>query len=239
MGVQESRVALVRDGTLETLPVGPSEPLLAAARRLAGPDAARVVADDLAASPPRFTLVDDGDRVTLRPMVAGDLVWLAKWRTNPRVAAWWDQDPDDVEGLRAHYGPDLDPSSGTRLWIAEQRGRSVGFVQDYVVGDHPEYALLAGHPDALGVDYLVGEDGWAGRGFGTRMLWEWLLLVRRTRPEVGECFAAPDHRNTASRRVLAKLGFQEGVWFDEPRKDGGVDTVVGHTLDLAAVLGER
>lgn len=239
MSAQAARVALVRSGVLETLPVEAGESLLAAVRRLAGPDARRVVADDLASRPPRFALVDDADRVTLRPMVAGDLVWLARWRNNPRVAPWWDDDPDDVEGLREQYGPDLDASTATRLWIAEQRGRSVGFVQDYVVGDHPEYALLTGHPDAMGVDYLVGEDGWAGRGFGTRMLWEWLLLVRRTRPEVTQCFAAPDHRNTASRRVLAKVGFEEGVWFDEPRKDGGVDTVVGYTLDLDAVLGAR
>ena len=50
-------------------------------------------------------------------------------------------------------------------------------------------------------------------------------------------FAAPDHRNAASLRILAKAGFTEGLWFDEPLPDGSVDTVVGCTLDVARVLG--
>jgi aminoglycoside 6'-N-acetyltransferase len=37
--------------------------------------------------------------------------------------------------------------------------------------------------------------------------------------------------------MLDKAGFERGVWFDEPRADGSVGTVVGCTLDLPAVLG--
>ena len=38
-------------------------------------------------------------------------------------------------------------------------------------------------------------------------------------------------------RVLAKLGFTEGLWFDEPQSDGRVDTVVACSLDVAQVMG--
>jgi RimJ/RimL family protein N-acetyltransferase len=222
----------------QTTPLRPGESLLHAAERLVGAErAGRLVARDLSAAPPRFGIVSPGDEVCLRPMTHGDLPWLTRWRNTPRVAKWWDDDPDDLEGLTRQYGPDISPETATRLWIAEHRGRSVGFLQDYRVGDHPEYALLAGHPDALGVDFLVGEEYWAGRGFGTRMLWAWLLLVRASDPGLEQCFAAPDHRNTASRRVLAKVGFEEGVWFDEPVPGRPPATVVGHTLDLAGVLG--
>ena len=37
--------------------------------------------------------------------------------------------------------------------------------------------------------------------------------------------------------MLAKAGFVEGLWFDEPGHDGGVDTVVGGTFDVATVIG--
>jgi len=53
---------------------------------------------------------------------------------------------------------------------------------------------------------------------------------------VRELFAAPDHRNTRSLRVLEKLGATQGLWFDEPRSDGGVDTVVGCRIDVGQVL---
>jgi aminoglycoside 6'-N-acetyltransferase len=38
-------------------------------------------------------------------------------------------------------------------------------------------------------------------------------------------------------RVLAKLGFREGPWFDEPGPHGRVDTVVGCALDVTQVMG--
>ena len=83
----------------------------------------------------------------------------------------------------------------------------------------------------------MGEPSLVGRGLGTVMLWAWLLSARRRYGDVTTFFAAPDHRNAASLRVLAKLGFVEGTWFDEPQPDGSVATVVGCTLDVARVVG--
>jgi len=37
-------------------------------------------------------------------------------------------------------------------------------------------------------------------------------------------------------RVLAKLGATQGLWFDEPNDRGGVDTVVGCSIDVSRVL---
>jgi aminoglycoside 6'-N-acetyltransferase len=64
-----------------------------------------------------------------------------------------------------------------------------------------------------------------------------MLRTRRRFPDATAYFAAPDHRNAASLRVLAKAGFAEGVWFDEPDNRGGVTTMVGCSLDVAQVLG--
>ena len=50
-------------------------------------------------------------------------------------------------------------------------------------------------------------------------------------------FAAPDHANAASLRILDKVGFVRGTWFDEPQRDGTTATVVGCTLDVRSVLG--
>jgi aminoglycoside 6'-N-acetyltransferase len=64
-----------------------------------------------------------------------------------------------------------------------------------------------------------------------------MARARNRFPDATAYFAAPDHRNTASLRMLAKAGFEEGTWFDEPQPDGTVDTVVGCTLDVRRVLG--
>ena len=86
------------------------------------------------------------------------------------------------------------------------------------VGDYPDYAMLCPDPAAIGVDYAIGEPEWIGRGLGTRLVWAWMLRAKRRFPDATSYFAAPDHRNKASLRVLAKVGFTEGVWFDEPRR---------------------
>jgi RimJ/RimL family protein N-acetyltransferase len=205
-----------------------------AADRLS-PEAGPTLALDLSGDPLRFRT--DPERVfSVRPMTAGDLADVVRWVNAPHVSRWWD-DHRTLEQVRAHYGPALRGDDPTRLWIWEVNGRSVGFAQDYRIGDHPDYALLTARPDAVGFDYAVGEPAFVGRGLGTSLLWVFLRDIVWPAYDAAEFFAAPDHRNAASRRVLAKLGFTEGVWFDEPGAGGRSDTVVGCSLDVVRVMG--
>lgn len=196
-----------------------------------------VLAVDLSGDPLYFG-TDEENRFAVRPMTEGDLVVdVERWVNTEHVARWWD-DRRTTEQVAAHYGPAIRGEKPTRLWIWEVNGRSVGFAQDYRIADHPEFALLCGRPDAVGFDYLVGELAFTGRGLGTSLLWVFLRdIVAPAYPDCGELYAAPDHRNLASRRVLAKVGATEGLWFDEPRSDGTVATVVGCSVDVAKVMG--
>ena len=97
------------------------------------------------------------------------------------------------------------------MWVVEVNGRSVGFVQDYRIGDYPDYAVLGPDPDG---DRRRLRDRRAelasAAGSGARMLWAWMLRARSRFPEAASYFAAPDHRNAASLRILAKAGFVAG-----------------------------
>lgn len=220
------------------------EPWLAAAVRRATDIGltGSVLAVDLSGDPLVFG-VDDQHWFAVRPMTRGDFRDVSRWVDQPHVARWWDQQrsPEQVE---AHYGPALAGEDPTRLWVFEANGRSVGFAQDYRIGDHPDYALLTGKPEAVGIDYAIGEPAFVNRGLGTSLLW--VLIRDRVVPsydDLHEVHAAPDHRNAASLRVLAKLGFEQGTWFDEPhdpkQPDGPVDTVIGCTLDVAQVVTDQ
>jgi RimJ/RimL family protein N-acetyltransferase len=229
-----------RDGALLSGAVGPGEGWYGAALRLLaehGRQSDVPVAEDLSGAVKRFGCAAE-PTIGIRPMVRGDFPDVVRWQRQPHVARWWSSEAPDVAGAERHYGPALDGADPTRMWVVEVNGRSVGFVQDYRIGDHPEYAVLTGRPDAVGLDYAIGEPAWVGRGIGTRMLWVFLRdVVRPHYPEASTFFAAPDHRNAASLRVLGKLGFRQGLWFDEPQPDGRVDTVVGCSLDVCPVLG--
>lgn len=205
-----------------------------AADRLAG-GRGPVLAVDLSDEALRFC-VDDDHRFALRPMTEGDLPDVTRWVNMPHVATWWDgrRSPEQVA---AHYAPGIRGEHPVRYWVWEVNGRSVGFCQDYRIADHPGFALLCGRPDAIGFDYVIGEAAFVDRGLGTKLLWVFLrdLVVPAYGP-VRELFAAPDHRNARSRRVLAKLGATEGLWFDEPQSDGTAHTVVGCSIDVPTVL---
>lgn len=215
--------------------VRPGESWAAAARRTCASMTGEPVPIDLSGEVKRF-LIDHDLRVSLRAMTHGDLSDVARWRAADHVRRWFVGDTD-LAAITAHYGPRIDGTTPTRMWVVEANGRSVGFCQDYLVRDHPEFAVLTPDPDALAVDYAIGDQKFVGRGIGTRMLWAWLVGSRRRHPEVRSCFSSPDHRNAASLRVLEKVGFVPGTWFDEPQKDGTVDTLVGCTLDVARVVG--
>lgn len=225
----------VRDHELSGV-VREGESLRAAAVRTAGSHVGVPVPLDLSGEVKRFVI--DHDRVvTLRAMTRGDLPTVALWRQQPHVLQWWASDGEpSLERITEQYSADIDGTSPTRIWVAEVNGRSVGFVQDYRIGDYPDYALLAPDPDAIGLDYAIGAPEWIGRGLGVHILWAWMLKTRHRLPDANVYFAAPDHRNAASLRVLEKLGFTQGLWFDEPEADGSVTTVVGCSLDVRRVL---
>jgi RimJ/RimL family protein N-acetyltransferase len=229
---------LVRHGSRDLAGVArEGEPWADAARRIASTVHGDPCAKDLSGDPLVFE-VDPDLVVTLRAAGQGDLPDLVRWRQSPAVLKWWAADGEPTEeNVTAQYSPDMDGMTATRLWIAEVNGRSVGFVQDYKIKDYPEYALLAPDPDAIGVDYAIGEEVWLGRGLGTRILWAWMLRAHSRFPDATAYFAAPDHRNEPSLRVLDKLGFKRGLWFDEPQADGTVATVVGCTLDVTVLFG--
>jgi aminoglycoside 6'-N-acetyltransferase len=179
-------------------------------------------------------------RLSFRPMTYDDLAAVVEWQRAPHASRWFHGGRFDLAAARAKYGPRIDGTAPTRMWVVHVDERAAGYVQDYWVRDHDEYAVKTQALDAVAFDYLIGDPALVNRGIGTRMIWTYLRdVLRRDYPEAPRFIASPDHRNASSLRVLDKCGFSQGLWIDEPESpDGPASTEIVCTLDRARVFGD-
>jgi RimJ/RimL family protein N-acetyltransferase/8-oxo-dGTP pyrophosphatase MutT (NUDIX family) len=179
-------------------------------------------------------------RLRFRPMTYDDLPPVVDWQRAPHANRWFHGERFNVAAATAKYGPRIEGVAPTRMWVVQVDGRDAGYVQDYRVRDHDEYAVKTQDLDAVAFDYLIGDPALVNKGIGTRMIWTYLRdVLRRDYPEAVRFIASPDHRNAPSLRVLDKCGFSQGLWIDGPESpDAPASTEIVCTLDRARMFGD-
>lgn len=144
---------------------------------------------------------------TIRPLTRDDFPLLRRWLAMPHVQAWWPSEPVTPAGIERKYGPRVDGTEPTRVFIIELPGQAIGIIQCYRHEDHPEWDRAVGIPAAAGIDYLIGEAAQCGRGIGPAAITRFTPHVFALYPDVTVIVAAPQAANHASRRALEKAGF--------------------------------
>jgi aminoglycoside 6'-N-acetyltransferase len=137
----------------------------------------------------------------------GDFVDLQRWLSTHHVSEWWGE-PPDLAGVETEYGPCLDGSDPTLLFVVTSGGRGVGMVQTYLLGDNPEYEAAVGVSDAAGIDLFIGEPDVLGQGLGAGTVRTFISEIGwNTYPRILRYMAGPSTRNVRSRRTFESAGF--------------------------------
>ena len=103
-------------------------------------------------------------------MESDDLRSVHEWLQSPHVQRWWSS-RETYEEVVEHYLPSIEGKEPTDLYIVLLDEQSIGFVQTYLVSDHPDYAALVGAGDGVaGVDLLIGDEALTGQGIGSEIL---------------------------------------------------------------------
>ena len=149
--------------------------------------------------------VADGE-LRLLPMTRDHFPLFVTWVDRPHVAQWWEhpRGPDEVE---REYGPCVDGSDPTLVFVAELSGTPVGFVQVYRLADNPEYEQAVGVPHAAGIDLLIGEPELCGHGLGVRLIALAAEVAWESYPDVTGATAGPSVHNFRSVRAFEKARF--------------------------------
>ena len=146
--------------------------------------------------------------ITFRALSRTDFPALIRWRHAAHVARWFPDSPKTVEEAEARYGRRIDGKSPTHMHVVEVDGQSIGYMQYYCVRDYPEYLESVREPDAAGIDFLIGEKRYVGRGLGAKLLRAYIeQIILPAEHNISKIVSSPDPENQRSIRALEKAGF--------------------------------
>jgi aminoglycoside 6'-N-acetyltransferase len=181
----------------------------------------------------------DGGAITFRAVTPDDFLLLGGWLALPYVARWWNHQTSP-EAVERDFGPTARGEEPAEDLLALLDGRPFGLVQRQRLVDFPDElalfaALLPVPPNAMSIDYLIGDPDLVGVGLGARMI-RAVVADTWTAYPAAECvLVAVNTANTASWRVLESAGFVEVGTTDMP-PDNPVDDPlhVVHRIDRPA-----
>jgi RimJ/RimL family protein N-acetyltransferase len=163
--------------------------------------------------------------IGFRALRRDDLGLMYEWVRREHVRRWWDQH-QSYEDVARHYLPAIEGRRPVDLYLILLDGRPVGFIQSYLLADHPDFAGLVGlGAGVAGVDLFIGEEELTGQGLGSEVLRAFVREVVFAEPGTIACIADPDVENTASIRAFEKAGFRRAGEFFDPG-DGQLHALV-------------
>jgi aminoglycoside 6'-N-acetyltransferase len=145
--------------------------------------------------------------ISFRPLSRSDFPLLQKWLSAPHVVAWWGE-PLDLAAVDAKYGPRVDGTEPTHVFVIEYGGRPVGWIQWYLWSDYPEHALqLRAALPSAGIDLAIGKLAMLGLGLGPVVIREFLAQIVFAGTRISTVITDPAEDNHRSLRAFEKAGF--------------------------------
>jgi aminoglycoside 6'-N-acetyltransferase len=182
-------------------------------------------------------VVPVSDCISFRLLTRADLAQLGRWLDDPVVHRWW-PDPHSPPELEADYGPAIDRTGETQVFVIELDEQPVGLAQRYRLRSEPEWAaiLRAAMPQldaagSAGIDYLLGPPDVRGRGIGTRAIAAFSSALFADLPDIETIVVAVQQENRASWRALERCGYQQ-VWAGNLDSDDPSDAGPSYVLQL-------
>ena len=143
-------------------------------------------------------------------MTTEDLPLMHRWiNQDADVRRWWSKDAGPFQKIVDKYAPRIAGKEPTRGYIIAHADKPIGYIQEYRIGDNPEWARVVQIDEAAaGVDLFIGEADFRDRGLGAALLREFLRQVVFARPGVASCIIGPEHTNVRALRSYEKAGFK-------------------------------
>lgn len=144
------------------------------------------------------------------------------WLNKPYVHEWYDRyKQNTLEEITNRYSPKIKGEKPTDCYVALFDGKPFGYVQTYKVNDWPEFGDYVGYDDyTASIDLFIGEDDFTGKGFGSKMLHDFLeQVVFSKESKMKTCIIGPEPDNKRGIRAYEKVGFKYVKTIQIPGED--------------------
>jgi RimJ/RimL family protein N-acetyltransferase len=147
--------------------------------------------------------------ITFRLLAHDDLSMMHRWLNEGAAFEWYGLKPTTLEEIVAEYTPTIEQTEPVFGFVIEIDDRSAGYIQWYLIRDHPDYARQMDVPDdSAGIDLFIGEESFLHRGLGAHILRVFLRDVVFADERVGRAIIGPDERNAIAIRAYEKARFR-------------------------------
>ncbi|MGW6271522.1 GNAT family N-acetyltransferase [Streptomyces sp. NPDC055060] len=150
--------------------------------------------------------------ITWRRLAEPDFPLLRRWLAQPHVARWWNHETSP-EAVARDFGPAARGEEASEDLLILLDGEPVGLVQRYRFADYTaDLAELADQveipPEALSLDYLIGDPARVGQGLGPRMIEAVVRATWTDHPRATAVLVPVHTGNRPSWRALEKAGLR-------------------------------
>jgi len=165
-------------------------------------------------------MVNDGTHeqdISFRSLRRVDFPLLQSWLGAPHVAIWWNE-RFDLSGIESKYGPRIDGRDPVHVYLIEQGGIPIGWIQWYRWRDFPDHASQLGATHACaGIDLAIGYFEKTGAGLGSAALLKFATGHIFANADIKAIVADPAANNQRSVNAFKRAGFYV---IDTVRLDG-------------------
>jgi RimJ/RimL family protein N-acetyltransferase len=136
-----------------------------------------------------------------------DFPLLQKWLAEPHIVQWW-RESLALDGIESKYGPRIDGTEPTHVFMIEVEGIPEGWIQWYRWEDYPKHAAILGaDTDSAGIDLSIGRKEMLGKGLGPEAIRQFIDQFVFADSTINSVISDPEESNIRSRRAFEKAGF--------------------------------
>ena len=158
-----------------------------------------------------------------KPLHENDLVLLYQWFQEPTINQWYARRKHwSLEEIKEKYGPRILGKEYVPSFIVYMNNDPVGFIQYYqfksgfpegVQGHHNLLFKQYNQDDLVGVDLFIAEDNMRGKGFGVKMIHQ---FIEEFLSEFSAIVVDPEIDNIGALRCYEKAGFMQTTFSEDP-----------------------